>query len=476
MPKIPTYTAQGRPTAEVGGIKSTSRVSPTGGLGSALLPAANTVADFFVKKRNIAEKTESIEIANKVKGDIDKVIHQNKDNIDEEDSINKLQQSFKLSKDTALSSIKNKRIKQRVDSLLDIEYSEYVNKIKNNSYQALETKTLKNTNDKLNDIISKYSTSDNPILKSKYISQGEDAIKELAKDFEFPNSKLEDELKKFKKNILSGDFTQIVSKEEDLENLSKIDSAYKDVLSNEEFAALSFNAVKNHIETLSIVGDKNADFDRAEDLIEEYESIKRDNGFVPSKVLDKEISDLKQKINTESQRHFNLLKADEDNKEIQSYADDQRESVAKNISDPFAGIGEGYEDATIANEVRSEYDQRFKAFIRNNPFASKQEKRSYAFELGALLNDKYEDVEFNKLRNFDMQGGNKFNIVREYNTVLSDIELFSQEALESDKLQKYKTIAKLNGYIDEKTKKVTDESLMQFFDEYSSVLEKRQGD
>lgn len=474
MPKIPTYTAQGRPTAEVGAIKSTSQISPTGGVAGALLPAADQVAEFALKKRNLAEKTKSIEIANQIKGDIDKIIHQNKDNIDEADSINQLQKTYQSSKDIALLSIKNKRVKERVNNLLNIDYSEYVNTVKNNSYIALETQTLKNTNDTLNDIISKYSTSDNPITKSKYISQGKAIIENLAQDFNFPKSKLDEEVKKFNKNILTGDFLQIVNKEEDLENMSKLDSAYKDVLNNEEFAALSFNAVQNKINELTIIGDENADFDRAEDLIDEYETIKRDNGFTPSKVLDKEISALKEKINTEAQRHDNLMGAQEDTKEVKGYADDQREAVAREIANPYGDPN--YESTTIANEVRNEYDQRFKDFIRNNPYASKPEKKAYAFELGALLKDKYEEIEFSKLRTFDMKNGNKFNIVREYNDVLNDADLFAGGTLDSNLYNKYKTIAKLNGYVDEKTKKVTDESLAQFFDEYTDILEKRQGE
>jgi len=474
MPKIPTYTAQGRPTAEVGSIKSNSQISPTGGVAAALLPSADQIAEFALKKRNLAEKTKSLEIANKIKGDIDITIHQNKDNIDEADAIQQLQKSYKVSKDTTLLSIKNKRVKERVNNLLNIDYSEYVNTVKKNSYVALETQTLKNTNDTLNDIISKYSTSDNAITKSKYIIQGKAVIENLAQDFNFPKSKLDEEIKKFNKNILTGDFLQIVNKEEDLENMSKLDSAYKDVLNNEEFAALSFNAVQNKINELTIIGDENADFDRAEDLIDEYETIKRDNGFTPSKVLDKEISALKEKINTEAQRHDNLMAAQEDTKEVKGYADDQMEAVAREIANPYGDPD--YESTTIANEVRNEYGQRFKDFIRNNPYASKPEKKAYAFELGALLKDKYEEIEFSKLRTFDMKNGNKFNIVREYNDVLNDAELFAGGTLDSNLYNKYKTIAKLNGYVDEKTKKVTDQSLAQFFDEYTDILEKRQGE
>ncbi len=473
MPKIPTFEARGRPTEEAGSIKSGIK-APTTGVASALLPSADVVTDFFLKKRNLAEKTESIQIANKVKGEIDKVIHQNKENINEGDAILKLEKSYKSSKDSALSSITNKRIKERVNNLLDIEYSEYVNTIKKNSYEALESKTIEIANNNLQNIVSKHSTTENPFLKIKYIKDGEKVIKDLARDFGFPKNKLDDELKKFNKNILSNNFMQIVRNEENLENISKMDSAYKDVLSNEEFAALSFNVVKNQIETLTIIGDENADFDKAEDLIDEYETLKRDNGFVPSKVLDKEISDLKQKINTESQRHDNIIKGLEDTKEIKKYADNQREAVAREIANPYGDPD--YESTTIANEVRDEYNQRFKAFIINNPYVSKDEKKAFAFELGTLLKDKYLDVQFEQLTKFNLQNGNRFNIVREYNNVLNDVDLFSQGAMDLEQRKKYETLAKLNGYVDEKTKKVTDESLAIFFDEYTKILEKRQED
>ena len=93
-----------------------------------------------------------------------------------------------------------------------------------------------------------------------------------------------------------------------------------------------------------------------------------------------------------------------------------------------------------------------------------------------LFKDKYEDADLDVIRSFDMKNGNQFNIVREYNTVLNDVELFALGTLETNKRKQYETLAKLNGYVDEKTKKVTDQSLAIFFDEYTKVLEKRQGD
>ena len=43
MPKIPTFTATGRPTADAPGVRTDIQVSPTATIGAALLPAAETI-------------------------------------------------------------------------------------------------------------------------------------------------------------------------------------------------------------------------------------------------------------------------------------------------------------------------------------------------------------------------------------------------------------------------------------------------
>ena len=50
MPKIPTFTSQVAPTAEVGAVKSNIQISPKSSLAGALLPAANAVTQFYIKE------------------------------------------------------------------------------------------------------------------------------------------------------------------------------------------------------------------------------------------------------------------------------------------------------------------------------------------------------------------------------------------------------------------------------------------
>ena len=59
MPKIPTYTAKGRPTAEVSSAKMNLKLSPTATTAAALLPAAKAIDEYYIKQRNLEDKTEA---------------------------------------------------------------------------------------------------------------------------------------------------------------------------------------------------------------------------------------------------------------------------------------------------------------------------------------------------------------------------------------------------------------------------------
>ena len=52
MPKIPTYTTQGRPTAETSGVTSNISISPTATVAARLLPAAEKTSNYFIKQRD----------------------------------------------------------------------------------------------------------------------------------------------------------------------------------------------------------------------------------------------------------------------------------------------------------------------------------------------------------------------------------------------------------------------------------------
>tara|TARA_E500000178_G_scaffold222436_2_gene219441 strand:- start:1373 stop:2833 length:1461 start_codon:yes stop_codon:yes gene_type:complete len=475
--KIPTYTAQGRPTTEIGAVKSTSQISPTGGVAGALLPAANQVAEFALQKRNIAEKTESVKIVNTIKGDIDKTIQQNKDNINEDDAINKLQKSYQTSKDSKLANIKNRRVRERVNNLLDIEYSEYVNTVKKNSYNALEKDTIKVTNDGLNIIIGKYSTEKDLKKRKKYEEQGIKSIKELSRDFKFPKNKEEDHIKKFKKNLLSGDFIRVVKNSRNVDLMKSIDDSLggEKTTSNEEFAAISYNSIQTRINELTVVGDENANFNEARDLIENYEKLERSNGFKPSTVLKNKIASIKESINKQEVQHENIINKIGENKSFYDFSKDAKTSLLKSITDKKLGIPATLEDRLIANEIEAEYDQMINDYIDGNPEATLENKKSFVRNLTSTLNNIYQDRKISRIKSRSFTE-DTFDIVAEKNRVMKDAKLLAQGQLDALTVKRYRQIAKAQGYvtkITENGKTITVGDIGAFLNDYLPILKKQ---
>ena len=160
MPKIPTFTARGRPTAEVGSVKSDIKVDPTKTMAAAMLPAAEAIDEYYIKQRNLEEKTEAnkkfFEIQNKVEETQEKV---SKD-FNQSNAINTFNTDYNTVKNQVLSTSSNKRVKQLLETKLDIEYPEYLLTVKKNSRNALQTEFLSTHNSSQNILMSKYIFAD----------------------------------------------------------------------------------------------------------------------------------------------------------------------------------------------------------------------------------------------------------------------------------------------------------------------------
>lgn len=65
MPKIPTFTAESSPTAEVGSVKSNIQIPLSQTIGTALAPVTKAIVDYKVKEKGIENKTEALELENK---------------------------------------------------------------------------------------------------------------------------------------------------------------------------------------------------------------------------------------------------------------------------------------------------------------------------------------------------------------------------------------------------------------------------
>jgi len=165
MPKIPTFTSTSTPTEQVGSVKTNLQISPTNTTAATLLPAAKAIDEFYIKQRDNNEKLEAKKKFFEMKSESDKIIDSLKNNPDDDVSVNLYNEEFNSFKNQQLSQIKNKRVKKKLEILLDYDQSESVYKVKSNSFKAFEEQNLSIYNTEQNTYAAEYSLATDPKMK-----------------------------------------------------------------------------------------------------------------------------------------------------------------------------------------------------------------------------------------------------------------------------------------------------------------------
>ena len=470
MPKIPTFTARGRPTAKVGSIQSNIKFDPRSSMAAAMLPAAQAIDNFYIKKRNTEEKLVADKALLEIQSESDKIIYSLKDDVVEEDAINNYKQKFISIVNQKTSTIQNKRIKQLIATGVDLDNSENIYNIKKNSFIALEKDSLTNVNNKITSFMSKYATTDDSKLKFKYKENTKNTIKSYAKDFNLPKNVLDQKLKAADRDFLLSDINQFAGLANGAEEIKNLDNSLKgtNFLNDGDFGVGVFNAYNAKISELTIKGDPNADYDRALELSDELEEFKRSNGYeVSTGDLSIKIDSLKQKVLTEKIQHDGLIQKQGDNKLFFGYSNDLRDALVKDIADPF-GDPE-LQDRIASAEIESEYNETIKNYLIANQDASLPEKKDFSRSLIFSLRNIYEDRRISNL-NTSILDQNQFDIQGEYQRVLNDINLYAEGKLNEDVLKQYKTLAKLNGYIIKGEDGTKEGDFTSFINEYLPLL------
>lgn len=476
MPKIPTFTTQARPTAEVGSITSNIKLDPTKTMAGALSTVAGSVQDYYIKQRDNAEKVEVAKKVFEIKGELEKYVQAEKENINNENAINNFQKKYKDYLNQQLFGVKNNRIKKKIKENLDLEYSEYVYNIKKNSYAALEKESIKVTNDEINSLAGKYGTSDNPILKVKYKTEAINKITKFANDFGLPKNVLDTKLKALNSQFLLADMSQLAGLENGAEQIKKLDDSLKGTsfLNDQDFGKGVYDSYNKKISDISIKGDPNSDYDRALELTNELETFQRSNGYkINNGDLSIKIDSLKEKILTEKIQHEDLLLKQGDNKAFSEYSNDLIRGLTKSITDKGLGLPPELSDEIAGAEVESEYKQRIKNYLSTNPDASLTEKKQFARELVYTLQNIYEDKNIDKNQN-RILNQNRFDIEAEYLKVINDMKLLQEGNLDPNILEQYKFRAIQQGFFnkvkdkDGKEKKEAD--VTSFINEYLPIL------
>ena len=469
MPKIPTFTAQGRPTADAPGVVSNIQISPTSTVAASLLPAAEKTSKYFIKQRDNTEKLEAKKIALEIKAEGDKIIQSQKNNPNEEEAINIYKQEFKPIFEQKISTIKNRRVKKLVEQAIDLENSESIYHLKTNSFKAYETESTKVYNDEMGIGVNKYKATDNPILKVKYKTDLKDKAEKFNKEHMLGANDLKKRLEAIDTVLLLTDADSFIGLPNAEKQIANLDSSLKGetFLSNENFNKSIYNSYEAKINSLAVEGDPNADYDEAIRLINELENFKRYNGNkVVSGTIEKYFAQLKERVLGESIRHEDKVTKIKQGNDFFEYSKGQKDILELAFFNRFDASFNKPANREMAFEAGQEFDQRIDDYLAANPDASYPEQQEYARELRMNIIDKYENVKIEQVSAFNLTS-NKFNVNRDKDAIS---KLKAEYDADPSKPNNLKSLAKLNGFVDEKG----NPDVGAFLNAYTLILQDRE--
>ena len=471
MPKIPTFTAKSSITSEPSAVVSDIKLSPRSTMASALLPAANQVQAYAIKKRDNEEKLQAKKTLLDLKAESDKIVESQKDNPNEQESIDVWKNNFQKLSNNKIANIQNKRIKKLVEDSLSLEESESIYHLKTNSFKAYEKESIQVYNDKINMDVAKYKGTDNAILKVKYKEELYRDATDFNNEHELGSSDLENRLKTIDASLLfvDSDYTIGLGFNNAAETIAKLDSGIDGAsfINDEIFSNNIFASYNQKINDLTIKGDPNADYDEAERLLSQLESFERYTG---SKVVsgDREVkfANLRQRLLTEKVSHDSLVLKIRMGEEFQEYNKNQRSILNSEFFNALDARFNKSANKEKAEEATFEYDQRIELYLSSNPDASLFETQQYARDLRLNLIDKYQETSIQTITAFNLEE-NKFNVIREAQDVNRSYQEYQTNPEAKNIL---KTLAKLNGYFNEDGSP----DVNAFMNDYTKILKQRQ--
>ena len=209
MPKIPTFTATGRPTTEVGAVKSNIQIPLSQNIGTALAPVTKAVTDYAIKQKEISQKLEANKIFFEIQDEVNLIQDELKNDFDELNSVNNFNQRFKAISDTKLNSISNKGVKSLLQNKLDLEYPEFVSKVKTNSRNALE-KQIKFDHDTTQNILSSEYIFANAKQKTIILDKAVNNEISYANDVGLSDAEKQENINKVKQSYLINDVNNLI--------------------------------------------------------------------------------------------------------------------------------------------------------------------------------------------------------------------------------------------------------------------------
>ena len=369
MPKIPTFTATGRPTAEVGSLTSNIRIDPRQTLAASLVPVAQAIDNYAIKKRDNEEKLIAKKAVLELKAESDKIIESQKDNISEDEAINNWKTTFTPLINQKLSTVKNRRVKKLIESSIDLENSESIYHLKQNSFKAYEKESTKIYNDEMNIGVNNYKATDNPILKVKYKTDLKNKEEKFNKEHMLGANDLKKRKEAIDSVLLLTDADSFIGLPNAEKQIANLDSSLKGekFLSNDNFNKSIYNSYEAKINSLAVEGDPNADYDEAIRLVNELENFERYNGNkVVSGTIEKSFAQLKEKVLGESIRHEDKVTKIIQGNNFFEYSQGQKKLMELTFFNQFDANINKAPNREKSFEAGQEYDQRIDAYLAAN--------------------------------------------------------------------------------------------------------------
>tara|TARA_R100000951_G_scaffold85912_1_gene73622 strand:- start:4118 stop:5722 length:1605 start_codon:yes stop_codon:yes gene_type:complete len=149
MPKIPTFTSQVAPTAEVGAVKSNIQISPKSSLAGALLPAANAITQFYVKEKEISNKVEGGKLIADANQELLEIKEQAKLKSTPDEGVNFFNSSYKQ----VVEKYKTKASNNYIQRYFDLNIASNKPSYLNNILKQTRANMVKTRTDQVNRIV-----------------------------------------------------------------------------------------------------------------------------------------------------------------------------------------------------------------------------------------------------------------------------------------------------------------------------------
>lgn len=155
MPKIPTFTTQARPTAEVGSVKSNVQIPLSQTIGSALAPVTKAVTQHRVQEKNFENKTEALKLENEA-------LLEFTDTLDRASRLDNKDQAFELVK------TESERIKNNFSNRAS---NKYVQTLFNNNFYGEVQKGIFKVNNRVSTNILQSLDNEVSVKKNRLLTQ-----------------------------------------------------------------------------------------------------------------------------------------------------------------------------------------------------------------------------------------------------------------------------------------------------------------